>query len=196
MNTKKIVLSGSLVLVAALSVGFNCPCPMAAAEAAMAKPTPLAQKKVDAKAIEHTSLRAPAIVTLEKGETNSAGETQFFAHVDVRDMINYPVSVEIKVGKGTELLGSLASTPLDLGRGAGTRVTHAFVVKGPVSDQNPVRVHVGGQSQNAVVGFYADRQYPAAPVLAIAAPEGVRPPTGRPPVAKPAIGTVVLPHGN
>jgi hypothetical protein len=46
---------------------------------------------------------------------------------------------------------------------------------------------MAGQSAGAVVGFYADRQYPPIPEMKVQRGNGPTPPGGRPPVAAPSL---------
>ena len=94
MKTKNIVLSVGGLLLAGTCLAWGgshkCPCEGSAAAATPAVATP-DHPEPKVRDIEHTHMIAPAVLTLEQGATDASGVTEYLAHIDVQDQINYPV---------------------------------------------------------------------------------------------------------
>jgi hypothetical protein len=130
---------------------------------------------------EQTSMRAPVRLTLERGADYAAtGETDMVVHIDVAEPLGYPVKVDATPPGGARLAAGAASETVLLNKAG--RLTRVYRVAGAnaMRADAPFRVVVQGRTADNSMGFYAKKQFPPEPEIAVP-PRTRHVPGGRPP---------------
>jgi hypothetical protein len=186
MKLQNLAISAGILAVAAIALGWSHKTPEATAASNSTPAAAVAALPGQQDAWvnpEHSSMRAPVVMFLEQ-KSEDAGVMTFGLRIEVREPLKFSGKLKAQLpNKGQLVEGTLEET-VDLSV-AGVQYREFKIRPGVLSAGNAFKVTMDGESRTGILGFHAERQFPAKPEIHMPSSNAVQIPGGRPPSALP-----------